>query len=214
MDTTLMLCWVKEIWLPYTRGRESLLVFDHFCAHLVDEVNSSLREGKSITSLIPGGCTSVLQPLHVSLNKPFKSHIRREWLKFMEDGIAMQEDEQDGEGYLSDDPLASSNESEDEAEDTAADEISKLLTKSRTKKMFAVKPASKQILINWTERAWRKVKKKPEMVAKSFVVTGISQHLGEEDTTVRNGQVQEDIEAAYGADAENELDSNEDSDSS
>ena len=53
------------------------------------------------------------------------------------------------------------------------------------------------------------------MVAKAYVVTGISHNLGEEeDSAVYNGQVQEDIEAAYGAGAENELDSNGDSDSS
>ena len=57
--------------------------------------------------------------------------------------------------------------------------------------------------------------RKSQRWSKACVVTGISHNLGEEEcTAVYDGQVQEDIEAAYGAGAENELDSNEDSDSS
>lgn len=33
--------------------------------------------------MIPGGCTSVLQPLDVCLNKPFKVNIRRKWNEWM-----------------------------------------------------------------------------------------------------------------------------------
>ena len=40
--------------------------------------------------VIPGGCTSVAQPLDVSVNKPFKGHIRSEWLAFMEKSVAEQ----------------------------------------------------------------------------------------------------------------------------
>ena len=58
----------------------------------------------------------------------------------------MLEDEQDEDVYLSDDPLASSEESEDEAEDTAADEISELMTKFKSKTVITVRPARKQTL--------------------------------------------------------------------
>lgn len=139
MDTNLMQLWVKKIWLQYTTGKESLLVLDRFQAHMVDEVNSSLLEGNSITCLIPGGCTSVLQPLDVSLNKPFKSHIQKEWLNFMEDSVTMQENEQDKDGYLSEDLLASSNESDG---GKSNDEIGTLLIRSKTKRLKPVKPAS------------------------------------------------------------------------
>ena len=42
MDGPLMQRWVKEIWLKYTRKKESLLVFDTFKAHVTDEVSNSL----------------------------------------------------------------------------------------------------------------------------------------------------------------------------
>ena len=33
--------------------------------------------------LIPGGCKSILQPLDISINKPFKGYIRQCWCRYM-----------------------------------------------------------------------------------------------------------------------------------
>ena len=51
----------------------SLLVWDMFHVHLLDSVKCKLKERKTRQSVIPGGATSILQPLDVSLNKPFKT---------------------------------------------------------------------------------------------------------------------------------------------
>ncbi len=32
---------------------------------------------------IPGGCTSLCQPVDVGFNKPFKSHVQKMWMKWM-----------------------------------------------------------------------------------------------------------------------------------
>ena len=54
-----------------------------FSAHLTDEVKDKLERNKVHTVIVPGGCRSVLQPLDVSLNKPFKAILRRLWQQYM-----------------------------------------------------------------------------------------------------------------------------------
>ena len=68
MDSELMLKWFKGVILPYTQGKRALLIIDSFSAHETEEF---LREAKSRNvdvALIPGGCTSKIQPLDVCLH--------------------------------------------------------------------------------------------------------------------------------------------------
>ena len=94
-------------------------------------------------------CTSVLQPLDVSLNKPFKDLMRHKWLGFMEKSLTDQEKKrQEEEAELSDDPLASSDEE-------TTDEIRQLLVKKP--KPIIVKPASRRTVVDWiasTNQTW------------------------------------------------------------
>ena len=62
---------------------QSLLVWDSFSAHLVDSSKRELRENNTKTAVIPGGLTSVVQPLDVCLNKPFKDRPRQKWCTWM-----------------------------------------------------------------------------------------------------------------------------------
>lgn len=136
--------------------------------------------------VIPGGCTSVIQPLDVSLNKPFKGHVRAEWLAFMEKSVMELHKQQEEEEEMSDDPFESAD------EDSSNDEIQRLLC--RRPKPIVIKPASRQSIIDWVASAWKKIEEHPDMVAKSFVVTGIAPNLdGSEDDIVRNADIQEEI---------------------
>ncbi|MEW8548669.1 MAG: hypothetical protein AB2693_34645 [Candidatus Thiodiazotropha sp.] len=83
MDETLMIRWVKEILFPHTKKERCLLVMDSFRAHLTEDVKKTLRKGNTVTAIIPGGCTSKVQPLDVSLNKPFKVDLRKSWSSFI-----------------------------------------------------------------------------------------------------------------------------------
>ena len=74
-----MLLWIKEVWLPYTKDRHSLLVLDSFKAHLTDPVKVAFANANTTIYVIPGVCTSILQPLAISLNKPFKACLRESW---------------------------------------------------------------------------------------------------------------------------------------
>lgn len=83
MDGELMLRWIKDIYLKFTKKDRSMLVLDSFRGHLTDKVKKSLRKGNSVMAVIQGGCTSKLQPLDVSINKPFKTELRNSWRAYI-----------------------------------------------------------------------------------------------------------------------------------
>ncbi len=131
---------------------------------------------------------SVLQPLDVSLNKPFKLTCeqsgypswKRQWLKLKKQKQS-----------LSDDPFGSSDEDEENAD------------------AIVIKSASRQTLVNWVASAW-KVAERPSLVSKSFEVTGIT--VNNNDDSVRNEDVQEEIATGFDANTiDHDVDSEEES---
>ncbi|RPB00518.1 hypothetical protein L873DRAFT_1564006, partial [Choiromyces venosus 120613-1] len=56
--------------------RESLLLMDVAGFHTTPEVLQKLHSASITTSLIPSGCTGLLQPLDTAVNKPFKQYLR------------------------------------------------------------------------------------------------------------------------------------------
>ena len=81
--------WIAKVWRSRPGGlkkEKSLLVWDMFRSHRVDSVIKSVRLSNTDVAVIPGGLTSVLQPLDVSLNKPFKDRLREKWNTWMLEG--------------------------------------------------------------------------------------------------------------------------------
>jgi len=58
-------------------------VCDQFKAH-VTETKRLATKLKTHLAVIPGGLASQLQPLDVSVNKPFKGFMHEEWAKWIE----------------------------------------------------------------------------------------------------------------------------------
>lgn len=86
MNEDLCNVWLEKVWSTRPGAlinRKSLLVWDMFRGHLGDKVKRTLKSMKVTQAVIPGGCTSVLQPLDVSLNKPFKTKMRELWTNWM-----------------------------------------------------------------------------------------------------------------------------------
>jgi hypothetical protein len=85
MDEPLILWWVKDVLLKHTDGKHCLLVLvnDAFRAHITDSVTRSLHKANVSVVVIPGGCTSKIQPIDVCLNKPIKDMVRGEWEAFL-----------------------------------------------------------------------------------------------------------------------------------
>jgi hypothetical protein len=78
MNEKEMVWWVENVWRQRANlGSNpcSLLVLDSFTAHRTDPVKRHLKEKNTDMAVIPGGLTSRLQPLDVSLNKAFKAKV-------------------------------------------------------------------------------------------------------------------------------------------
>jgi len=80
MDQDLVKDWVDKVWdrgPGALRRQKAMLVLDSFRGHLNEDVKKKLQRGRTDTVVIPGGVTSILQPLDISINKPFKESLRR-----------------------------------------------------------------------------------------------------------------------------------------
>ena len=89
IDEALIKVWLDEVFMRRPGGLlkpRSLLVWYMFRAHCCDSVKEKLKEYRTRQAVIPGGCTSVLQPLDISINKPFKTYLRKLWNTWMVSG--------------------------------------------------------------------------------------------------------------------------------
>lgn len=89
MDEAGIIKWLNTVWERRNGAlmkKPSLLVWDQFAAHLTPKVKANLKTKKITQAVIPGGLTGTLQPLDVSLNKPFKCAMREQWASWMGEG--------------------------------------------------------------------------------------------------------------------------------
>lgn len=82
-DKRVMLYWVNYVLGPYVQRAppdvRPVLLMDRFSVHLMDEVVDLIYAMGVEIIYVPGGCTSLAQPLDVGINKPFKDRIRGKW---------------------------------------------------------------------------------------------------------------------------------------
>jgi hypothetical protein len=86
MTEELMMEWLKLVWSRRPGAflnQPSKLVLDAFRGH--DSVKDQLRKMKTELVVIPGGMTSVLQPMGVSINKSFKNRLKQQYLTWIAD---------------------------------------------------------------------------------------------------------------------------------
>jgi len=87
MDLDQMKIWIEKVWRARILGRRRRLVYDAFEAQVTDSVKSSFKHENTDLAVVPAGLTSILQPLDVSLHKPFKDGVRKKWMQWMADCI-------------------------------------------------------------------------------------------------------------------------------
>ena len=84
MDEDGVVLWLQKVWDMKPGALQKkllLLVWDQFRAHKMEKVKEKLKTLKITQAMIPGGLTSVLQPLDVVINKPFKDRLRQKWVE-------------------------------------------------------------------------------------------------------------------------------------
>ena len=89
-DEEAMERWIRTSWKPYVK-EEILLVLDLHKAQKTDRIKQLLGECHTTTVFVPAGCTSIVQPLDVSFNAPFKKKV---------ESAALQHVQENLDGYL------------------------------------------------------------------------------------------------------------------
>ena len=71
-NSDLLVNWINNMLVPALPPGPRLLALDVAKFHSTEEVLTTLNSHDIIPSMIPAGCTGLVQPLDVSINKPFK----------------------------------------------------------------------------------------------------------------------------------------------
>ncbi|KAI3630572.1 hypothetical protein MIR68_012007 [Amoeboaphelidium protococcarum] len=94
-DEFVMGVWLDKCLNPHlNRNNEkklSLLMMDNFSPHQCASVRDQLSESFCLLVMLPPNMTSKVQILDVGVNKPFKDHIRAQFLTFMSDFLENQQ---------------------------------------------------------------------------------------------------------------------------
>ena len=84
MDEEAMLVWVDRVLQPYVEmappgGVMPILFLDAYRCHMMASVVTRIQNLGVEVQHIPGGCTSLCQPVDIGVNKPFKNRLCSEW---------------------------------------------------------------------------------------------------------------------------------------
>ncbi len=82
MDEEVMIAWVDAVLKPYVANAPEdvipLLILDSYRCHMVASVVMRIQELGIKVKHIPGGCTSLCQPVDIGFNKLFKDRLRQQ----------------------------------------------------------------------------------------------------------------------------------------
>ena len=77
MNDLVFLNYIENFLVPTLGGRPTLFSLDLMGSHKTPAVLDKLKSHNITPSLIPGGCTSLVQPLAIAINKSFKEIMRK-----------------------------------------------------------------------------------------------------------------------------------------
>ena len=81
--------WLRGTFGPGDEHQKRLLIVDMYRPHIAAESQRIVRdECHSQVIFVPGGCTSIVQAMDRSVNRPFKTSIRESWAAWMKGDAA------------------------------------------------------------------------------------------------------------------------------
>ena len=87
MDEVVMKKWVDEILIPHCKqapsGIHPILLLDSYRCHLMASVVNQIQNAGIQVEHIPGGCTSLCQPIAIGIGKPLKNRVCDDWEEWM-----------------------------------------------------------------------------------------------------------------------------------
>jgi len=78
VTTATILHWLLKQLLPELGGLPSLLIMDLLRSHRTKPVKKLLKKNDVTLSLVPAGCTGIVQLVDISFNRPFKDMLKEE----------------------------------------------------------------------------------------------------------------------------------------
>ena len=91
MNENLIIDYDDKVVEPYSKkiGKKILMIWDQHTSHKTPLVKEYFKSLGHKLLYIPAGATDYLQPLDVSINKPFKAHMRNNWDEWFENAEEM-----------------------------------------------------------------------------------------------------------------------------
>jgi hypothetical protein len=84
MDERGVIEWVDNVLKPYVANAPDhiipFVILDSYHCHMMASVVKRIQELGIEVKHVPGGFTSLCQPVDVGFNKPFKDPVRRQWM--------------------------------------------------------------------------------------------------------------------------------------
>ena len=84
-----MIDYIEKILLPYVEGKQqelqlassypALMIFDNFKAQCTSEILQIIDDHHIYVTLLPPNCTDRFQPMDLSVNKPAKDFLHKEF---------------------------------------------------------------------------------------------------------------------------------------
>lgn len=92
--------YINQILLPYLSKKRlelslphdqpALVIFDRFKAQCTQKILTMLNDNNIRIVIVPGNCTDRLQPLDVSINKPVKDFLRKQFEEWYSEQVCKQ----------------------------------------------------------------------------------------------------------------------------